>query len=175
MTFMNHNVDLLHKLQTFDEKSLGFFQQDADSTFPILQDEPTGVTDWGAPVPNDLTFCMLVEQQNLVCESHEVTTSDGYKLNMLRVRDPKSPYYNKDAKAVFVQHGLLADSNDWIVLGSKSLAVQLARAGYDAWFGNNRGTRYSRGHVKYDPERSVDGKYYFDYSFYELGKFDAPA
>jgi len=94
---------------------------------------------------------------------------------MFRVRDPKSPFYNNNAKAVFVQHGLLADANDWICLGKKSLSVNLAKAGYDAWFGNNRVTRYSRGHTKYDPESSADGKYYFDYSFYELGKFDAPA
>ena len=91
---------------------------------------------------------------------------------MFRVRDPKGPYFNKGAKAVFVQHGLLADSNDWILLGEKSLAVQLAKAGYDTWFGNNRGTRYSRGHIKYNADDSKDAIYYYDYSFYELGKYD---
>jgi len=91
---------------------------------------------------------------------------------MFRVRDPVSPRFKKGAKAVFVQHGLLADCNDFILQGSNSLSVKLAQAGYDTWFGNNRGTRYSRGHTHLNPDKSADQKAYYNYSFYELGKFD---
>lgn len=40
------------------------------------------------------------------------------------------------------------------------------------WLGNNRGNSYSRDHNKLDPD--IDAKF-FDYSFYELGKYDLPA
>ena len=48
-----------------------------------------------------------------------------------------------------------------------SLAVQLAREGFDIWLLNTRGSIYSRGHkTKYAMND------YFDYSFYEIGKID---
>ena len=49
----------------------------------------------------------------------------------------------------------------------------MANAGYDVWLGNNRGCVYSRGHKKLNAEK--DFKQYYDYSFYELGKYDLPA
>lgn len=53
-----------------------------------------------------------------------------------------------------------------------SLAFQIARAGYDVWLGNNRGSIYSKEHTSLDYDK--DAKF-FDYSFYELGKYDLPA
>lgn len=60
---------------------------------------------------------------------------------------------------------------------NKSAPIQVANAGYDVWMGNNRGNKYSRGHVKLNPDNGTDAekREYFDYSFYELGKYDAPA
>lgn len=55
----------------------------------------------------------------------------------------------------------------------KSAAIQVAHAGYDVWLGNNRGCVYSRGHVSLNANK--DFKEFYDYSFYELGKYDAPA
>ena len=44
------------------------------------------------------------------------------------------------------------------------------------WLGNNRGSLYSRKHISLKPDEiDEDAKKYFDYSFYELAKYDLPA
>ena len=48
-------------------------------------------------------------------------------------------------------HGLWADMMCWIWNDAElSPAFNLVRAGYDVWLGNNRGTRWSEGHVTLD-------------------------
>jgi len=71
---------------------------------------------------------------------------------------------------VFLQHGIISSSEVYVGYGETSLAFQLADLGYDVWMGNNRGNIYSRGHIDMDTEGD-----YFDFSFYEMGKFDLPA
>ena len=78
----------------------------------------------------------------------------------------------KGAKVAFLQHGLFADAYTWIMHGAESLSVVLAKQGYDVWMGNNRGNQFSRQNINLDPQS--DAAQYFDYSFYELGKYDAP-
>jgi len=72
-----------------------------------------------------------------------------------------------------LQHGLFSDADTWCVSGPSSLAYVLGNAGYDVWLGNNRGNKYSRVNTKLDPAK--DKSTFFDYSFFELGKYDAPA
>lgn len=55
---------------------------------------------------------------------------------------------------------------------STAPAFQLAREGYDIWLGNQRGTKYSTEHTTLNPKRD---KAYWEYSFTEMGQFDAPA
>ena len=50
-------------------------------------------------------------------------------------------------------------------------AFVLARAGYDVWMTNNRGTRFSQKHIKY----TIKDKEFWDYSWEEMGVHDAPA
>jgi pimeloyl-ACP methyl ester carboxylesterase len=57
--------------------------------------------------------------------------------------------------------------------GKDSVAFQLANAGYDVWMGNNRGNRYARKNYHLNPDK--DAEKFFDFSFFELGEFDAPA
>ena len=71
---------------------------------------------------------------------------------------------------------MLSTSEVWMLNEHKSVAFILAKEGYDVWLGNNRGNIYSRGHQKLDPRGDAEQqKEYFDYSFYEMGKYDLPA
>jgi pimeloyl-ACP methyl ester carboxylesterase len=55
---------------------------------------------------------------------------------------------------------------------NNSIAFILANEGYDVWLGNNRGNKYSRSHIKYNPDSDVK---FWDYSFHEMGLYDIPA
>ena len=48
-------------------------------------------------------------------------------------------------------------------------AFLLARAGYDVWMGNNRGTRFSLGHVKLNAKKNPA---YWSFSWEEMGTKD---
>lgn len=75
-------------------------------------------------------------------------------------------------QAVFIQHGLLGSSADWVVSGpNNSLAFLLADLGYDVWLGNCRGNTYSNRHISL----SKKDKRYWDYSFHEMAEYDLPA
>jgi len=74
---------------------------------------------------------------------------------------------------VFMQHGLISSAETYIMNQENSPAFMLINAGFDVWLGNNRGTLYSRKNTHFDPKN--DPADFFDYSFYELGKYDAPA
>ena len=59
----------------------------------------------------------MVESYGYPFEEHDVQTADGYILKLHRIpyglKSPAAP--NKPA--VFVQHGLLSSSADWVVIG----------------------------------------------------------
>ena len=60
-----------------------------------------------------------------------------------------------------MMHGLDADMMQWVVNDAdKANAFILSRAGYDVWMGNNRGSRYSMGHLSLTP---ADEKYWSYY------------
>ncbi|XP_071566394.1 lipase 3-like [Temnothorax nylanderi] len=114
----------------------------------------------------------LVERYNYPAEEHNVTTEDGYNLKIHRI--PGSPLSDnkKKKEIIFMQHGLLASSDSWVLLGpGKDLAFLLTDQGYDVWIGNVRGNSYGRSHVNmttYDPK-------FWQYSFHEIGTKDLPA
>jgi lysosomal acid lipase/cholesteryl ester hydrolase len=51
----------------------------------------------------------------------------------------------------------------------------LAQEGYDVWLGNNRGNRYSRKHTTLSPTADLDLEAFWDFSWKEMGDYDAPA
>lgn len=114
----------------------------------------------------ELTTPQMIERAGYPAEGHVTTTEDGYILTIHRIRGKPG------SRSVFLQHGLLGSSADWVMAGrEKALAYMLADEGYDVWLGNFRGNTYSRAHVNLS---SSDSKFW-DFSWHELGIYDLPA
>lgn len=145
-----------------------------DSIFPPVKPEDDLKTNKkiADKNPNEVrTVKEIIEAAGFEFEEFEVETEDGYLLTMHRV------FKNSSAgkPAIMLQHGILSSSETWILNGSESMAFRLATEGYDVWMGNNRGSLYSRKHKTLNPDMlGMEGKF-FDYSFFELGKYDVPA
>lgn len=103
----------------------------------------------------------------------DVTTPDGYILDLWHVWDPEAvPLLSEDGKqkTVFMQHGFIDVAGTWFYT-QESVAYKLAKDGYDIWLGNNRGTINSYLHVNL----TVKDAEYWDYSFDEMGRYDLPS
>ncbi|XP_020807259.1 lipase 1 [Drosophila serrata] len=113
-----------------------------------------------------LTTVQLLEKYKYPAEAHQVTTEDKYVLTLHRIPRP-------GAKPVLLVHGLQDTSATWIIMGPHSgLGYYLYDNGYDVWLANCRGNRYSRSHVKLNPNTD---KAYWSFSWHEIGMYDLPA
>lgn len=89
-------------------------------------------------------------------------------------RIPHGTTSNAASKGVvFLMHGLLSSSADWIITGTThALAYILADEGYDVWMGNARGNSESRNHTYLDPDKDTS---FWQFSWHEIGITDLPA
>jgi lysosomal acid lipase/cholesteryl ester hydrolase len=120
-----------------------------------------------------LTTPQLIEKYGYTSETHHIETADGYILELHRVvgrHNETRAGHTK--KVVFLMHGLLCTSADWVYLGpDKSLSYLLSDEGYDVWMGNARGNRYSKNHTTFN----VKDKQFWQFSWHEIGIYDLPA
>ncbi|KAF0544870.1 alpha/beta-hydrolase [Gigaspora margarita] len=88
------------------------------------------------------------------------------------IRNEQS-YSSKGIKpVVLLYHGLMMCSEIWMcnLDEERRLACLLTDAGYDVWFGNARGNKYSMKHSKYKP----NSRKFWDYSMDEFALYDLP-
>lgn len=113
----------------------------------------------------------IIRDKGYPVEEHLVVTEDGYVINIQRIPNGHKAFKKGPKRAVFLQHGLLSSSSDWVInFPPQSLAYILADAGYDVWLGNVRGNTYSS-HVKYTRK----DKKFWDFSFDQMIAYDLPA
>lgn len=82
--------------------------------------------------------------------SHYLTTTDGYKLMIFRVRLtlnehaklPKSLKNNFKKKLLLI-HEFAGSSDSYFYNGQNSMGFHLLSQGFDIWVANNRGNKYS--------------------------------
>ncbi|XP_026322794.1 lipase 3-like [Hyposmocoma kahamanoa] len=116
--------------------------------------------------PTDL----LIREHGKRCTTHTLLTKDGYELTLHRLINPIGLRGMK--QTILMHHGLLGSSADWILLGpEKSLPYYLSTLGYDVWFANARGNRYSQRHQN----TMLNSTKYYDFSWQEIGLYDLPA
>lgn len=125
-----------------------------------------------APKDSDVGINMvnLVKKRGFDIETHYVTTSDGYILTVFRIPGPKG------AAPVLLQHGLLDSSYTWIAnFADESMGYILANSGFDVWMGNNRGNHYGRNHTTLDPDSAEKNNPFWQFTYDEMARYDAPA
>jgi len=113
-------------------------------------------------------------------EEHVVQTGDGYLLCLHRLAWKKGEENQKvnhgphslRKRVVYLHHGLLMNSEVWVCLTDEErcLPFKLVEQGYDVWFGNNRGNKYSKKSVHHSP---TDIKFW-DFSMDEFAFHDIP-
>lgn len=124
-------------------------------------------------VPEDAKLLVpeLIRKYGYPCEVYTVVSKDGYILEMHRIPFGKDgPSENRPA--VYLQHGILSSSADWVLKPDTGLGYVLADAGYDVWMPNVRGSRYSRKHITLDPDK--DARKFWDFSWHDIGVDDVP-
>ncbi|KAG8180329.1 hypothetical protein JTE90_016363 [Oedothorax gibbosus] len=114
----------------------------------------------------------LISSKDYPVENHIVETQDGYVLQIQRIPYGRNGTREANKQVVFIMHGLLSSSNDWVInFPKQTLSFILADAGYDLWMGNGRGNVYSKKHKNY----TTDMAEFWNFSFDEFAKYDIPA
>ena len=105
----------------------------------------------------------MISSRGYPIEIHQVTTEDGYILQLHRIPNSirrKVSQPSGQRKVVYLQHGMMSSDHIWIINPTdKALAYILADRGYDVWLANSRGTPASRRHVTIDSSESQYWQY----------------
>lgn len=110
-------------------------------------------------------FVEMCDAFGYEAQEHVVQTKDGFLLgihrlchtkNELRARKEASLSRKRGRRpqpvqkpVVYLHHGLMMNSEVWVcnLEEERQLPFVLVERGYDVWFGNNRGNKYSKKHI----------------------------
>lgn len=81
---------------------------------------------------DDQNFAMLLKDSGIGCDSHEITTKDGYILKVFHlINQNYTPKKRLMLKPVLLQHGIVDSSDNWVINGDEdSLGIYLAKKEY---------------------------------------------
>ena len=122
-------------------------------------------------------FAADMEWWGYTWEAFEVTTDDGYILANFHITgktDGSASPTNPDLHPAFFMNGMMTDAESMTKKRDKTnipLPLHIYEAGFDTYLGNNRATRYSQKHTKYD----IYDKEYWSWGAAEMGIYDDPA
>ncbi|KAA8636249.1 hypothetical protein SMACR_09057 [Sordaria macrospora] len=133
-----------------------------------------------AAVRDASDFVDLCALFGYTAEEHVVQTKDGYLLGLHRLAYRKGEEDTKvnrgpnsvKKRVVYLHHGLLMNSEVWVCLTDEQrcLPFVLVERGFDVWFGNNRGNKYSKKSVHCSPMSQK----FWNFSIDEFAFHDIP-
>ncbi|CAI2194979.1 9550_t:CDS:2, partial [Funneliformis geosporum] len=176
---------------------LNYFKQQSQKLFSMRYQDTR--THPAKVIQCSNTFQEMVNYWGYTMEEHIVKTQDNYILGIHRIPTGKlhgneesriksifngcgihlstiRTSYSRSSKevrpVVLLYHGLMMCSEVWMcnLEEERQLPFLLADAGYDVWFGNARGNKYSMKHVKYKPSESR----FWEFSIDEFALYDLP-
>lgn len=162
-----------------------FFYEGSRSAFNFLS-SPQGRRNRGKRkiIVNSINqasdFVELCEIYGYAAEEHIVHTADGYLLGLHRLGWRKGEEDQRvnsgpdslQKKVVYMHHGLMMNSEVWVCITEKErcLPFMLVEMGYDVWFGNNRGNKYSKKSARSAPTETQ----FWNFSIDEFAFHDIP-
>lgn len=148
---------------------------DTEVSYKYVSKSDTGVDEEKYALMTGLLNSTNIQQMcNLFgysIESHIVRTQDDYLLTVHRIVKPGCEV-PRNGKVIYMHHGLLMCSEIWVTMidKEKNLPLVLYELGYDVWFGNNRGNKYSHKHLT----RSLNSQAFWNFSIDEFALYDIP-
>ncbi|KAK4102184.1 alpha/beta-hydrolase [Parathielavia hyrcaniae] len=131
-------------------------------------------------IRNASDFVDLCATFGYTAEEHVVQTKDGYLLGLHRLawrKGEEDTRVNRGInsvkkRVVYLHHGLLMNSEVWVCLTDEQRALPfvLVDRGFDVWFGNNRGNKYSKKSIYSSPSSLK----FWNFSIDEFAFHDIP-
>jgi hypothetical protein len=66
----------------------------------------------------------MIVQNRYPFVAYNVTTSDGYKLQLFRI-PPRENDNRTNKQPIFLEHGIFVDSANWVYIGKRSLGTMV--------------------------------------------------